>query len=227
MDKYITSAKELREILAPPLSDMGKLAGLRRECGILEDHDFFDNGYERMMEARKVEVVNLIDEDFVQYKKPSMFIGMPTCSFKCDKECGKPVCQNSALATAPRIEMDYDEIANRYLNNPITEAICFGGLEPFDTGIGVYHFLLLHLKRERAKHNYDKALPTFVFYSGYYPNEIKDQIEYLKKYFTSVSVIIKFGRFIPDKPHRFDEILGVELASDNQYAMRLEDINDI
>lgn len=37
-------------------------------------------------------VKNIIDEDFVQYKKPAMFIGMPSCSFKCDKECGKPVC---------------------------------------------------------------------------------------------------------------------------------------
>ena len=38
--KNITSAKELREILAPPLSDMEKLVILRKECGILEDHDF-------------------------------------------------------------------------------------------------------------------------------------------------------------------------------------------
>jgi len=35
-----------------------------------------------------MKIVNLIDEDFCQYKKPSMFIGMPKCSFKCDKECG-------------------------------------------------------------------------------------------------------------------------------------------
>ena len=39
-----------------------------------------------------------------------------------------------------------------------------------------------------------------------------------------MSIIIKFGRFIPNKPSRFDELLGVELASDNQYAMRLEDV---
>lgn len=172
-------------------------------------------------------IKNLIDEDFVNYKKPSMFIAMPYCTFKCDKECGSNVCQNSDLAAAPSIEIDCDEIAERYFNNPIIETICFGGLEPFDTGIGTYRFLLLHLKKEKAKHNYSKPLPTFVFYTGYYPDEIKPQIEYLKKHFSSVSVIIKFGRFIPDKPHRFDDILGVELASDNQYAMRLEDINDI
>jgi hypothetical protein len=78
-------------------------------------------------------IKNLIDEDFVNYKKPSMFIGMPTCSFKCDKECGKPVCQNSTLAAAPRVEVDALEIALRFYNNPISEAIVFGGLEPFDS----------------------------------------------------------------------------------------------
>ena len=62
-----------------------------------------------------------------------MFIGFPTCTFKCDKECGKPICQNSALAAAPRIEMDYVEIAKRFYENPITEAVVFGGLEPFDS----------------------------------------------------------------------------------------------
>ena len=174
-----------------------------------------------------MEIKNLIDEDFVNYKYPSMFIGMPTCSFKCDKECGQAICQNSALAAAPSIKISCDEIAKRYFNNPFVETICFGGLEPFDTGIRTYHLLLLCLKKEKSKYKYDKPLPTFVFYTGYYPDEIKDKIEYLKKYFSSVSIIIKFGRFIPDRPHRFDDVLGVELASDNQYAMRLEDINDI
>lgn len=51
MNKDITSEKELREILAPSLSNVG----LRRECGILEDHDFFDNGYAEMMEKEKNE----------------------------------------------------------------------------------------------------------------------------------------------------------------------------
>ena len=36
----------------------------------------------------------LIDEDFVNYKKPAMVLEFPYCSFKCDKECGRQVCQN-------------------------------------------------------------------------------------------------------------------------------------
>ena len=225
IDKYITSAKELREFLVLPLSDMGKLAGLRRECGILEDHDFFDNGYEEMMEARKVEVINLIDEDFVQYKKPSMFIGMPTCSFKCDKECGKPVCQNSALATAPRIEMDALEIALRFYSNPISEAIVFGGLEPFDSFGKMCE--IISLLWSLYNRSFDtKEMPDIVIYTGYYPEEIKDELKTLKIY-ENINIIIKFGRFIPDSIPTYDDILGVELASNNQYAIRLEDINDI
>ena len=37
-------------------------------------------------------VKGIIDEDFVNYKKPSMYIAMPNCSFKCDKDCGRAVC---------------------------------------------------------------------------------------------------------------------------------------
>jgi len=33
-------------------------------------------------------IKGLIDEDFVNYKKPSMTIMMPYCTFKCDKEYG-------------------------------------------------------------------------------------------------------------------------------------------
>jgi len=31
------------------------------------------------------------DEDFVNYKKASMFIGTATCDFKCCKEAGIPL----------------------------------------------------------------------------------------------------------------------------------------
>lgn len=170
-------------------------------------------------------IKNLIDEDFVNYKKPSMFIGMPTCSFKCDKECGVQVCQNSALANAPQIDMNPVEIATRFYNNPISEAIVFGGLEPFDSLLDMCELLSIFYALYNCSFDIKEA-PDIVIYTGYYPNEIKDKLKMLKIY-KDMNIIIKFGRFIPDKPHRFDDILGVELASDNQYAMRLEDMNDI
>ena len=35
------------------------------------------------------------------------------------------------------------------------------------------------------------------------------------------NIIIKYGRFIPHQEKHFDEILGVYLASDNQYGKRI------
>lgn len=156
-------------------------------------------------------VKNIIFEDFVNYKKPSMFIGFSSCTFKCDKECGKPVCQNSELAKAPSIEVDPNEIVERYISNSITEAIVCGGLEPFDTFEDLV--VLVSLFRQRTQ-------DEIVIYTGYYPNEIAPRLQELSKY---NNIIIKFGRFIPDRPHRFDELLGIELSSNNQYAKRLED----
>lgn len=151
----------------------------------------------------------IITEDITNYKKPSMFIAFPTCSFKCEKECGSQVCQNSELAKSPNIEISYDNIIKKYLNNNITEAIVFGGLEPFDSLKDLY----LLVNAFRLYTNDD-----IVIYTGYYPDEIIKQIEQLKQY---PNIIIKFGRFIPNQEHHIDEILGVKLASPNQYAVKI------
>ena len=38
-------------------------------------------------------IKDIVDEDFINYKVPSMLIACSTCSWKC----GKDVCQNSSL----------------------------------------------------------------------------------------------------------------------------------
>lgn len=171
-----------------------------------------------------MKIKGIIDEDFTNYKKPSMFIGTSKCnSFKCDKECGKPVCQNSELAKAPNIEIEHpSDLVHRFYNNPITEAVTIGGLEPFDTFDDL--LLLVFLFQMGAFIEY-KAYPDIIIYTGYYPEEIKDEIKELQEAVAPelMKVIIKFGRFIPDRPHKYDELLGIELASDNQFAKRLED----
>ena len=88
-----------------------------------------------------MKVKNLIDEDFVNYKEPSMFIATSQCTFKCDKEVGCQVCQNSQLAAAPSVEISAAELWERYLNNPITSAVVIAGLEPFDTPDDLIAFL--------------------------------------------------------------------------------------
>ena len=169
-----------------------------------------------------MKIKGIIDEDFINYKKPSMVIMCPTCSFKCDKECGEQVCQNSALATSPDIQIDNFSIVDRYLKNPITKAIVFGGLEPFDDFEDMKS--LIRILNALYITCFDiKEMPDIVIYTGYYPDEIKDKIEELKSVAVDTNIVIKFGRFIPNKPHRFDDVLGVELSSDNQYAKKLED----
>ena len=152
----------------------------------------------------------LVDEDFIQYKLPSMFIITSTCSFKCEKEAHcKGMCQNSTLANTEVIDIDDRVIINRYLNNSITKAIVFGGLEPFDQFEEVFNLISLF----RVYTN-----DTIIIYTGFYKQELEDKLWYLSNF---DNIIIKYGRYIPNSTPRYDNVLGVTLASANQYAERL------
>ena len=151
-------------------------------------------------------IKGIIDCDLINYKEPCLTIETPKCNFKCDKECGKSVCQNSKLALSPTFDFPIDKIIEYYDNNPITKAICFQGLEPFDT----YDELISFIETFRKNHK-----DFIIIYTGYNKEEIKEKIEKIK-YFENI--IIKFGRFIPEQKEKYDEILKVNLASDNQYA---------
>ncbi len=153
-------------------------------------------------------VKGILDEDFVNYRAPSMFISTNTCTFKCDKESGVSCCQNSSLAKKPGGAIPDDLIISRYLSNKITRAIVFGGLEPLDQFGELMEFLT------KLRVRYDCHDPV-VIYTGYNKNEILDKILKLQKF---DSIIIKYGRFIPNDEKRYDEVLGVELASSNQVA---------
>lgn len=59
----------------------------------------------------------------------------------------------------------------------------------------------------------------FVIYTGYTEDELEQTILWNFKKFKNI--IFKFGRFIINEPHHYDEVLGVELASPNQYAKRI------
>lgn len=154
-------------------------------------------------------VKQLIDEDFTNYKKPSMFIGFPSCTWKCEKDCGLRVCQNSTLAKAKGVEIKVDELVDRYLNNPITKAVVCGGLEPFDSYRDLQAFISLLRTR---------TTDDIVIYTGYKEEEIQNQLQYLRAY---RNIIVKFGRFVPNQQPHYDETLGIYLASDNQHAKRI------
>ena len=155
-----------------------------------------------------MEIKGIIHEDFVNYKVCSMTIAMPYCTFKCDKECGSNVCQNSKLAKDPTLDIPAAKIIDQYLYNPLSHAIVFQGLEPFDSYNDIYYFI--YALRFIFKNN-----DPVVIYTGYNKDEILSKIDDLRKF---SNIIIKFGRYIPDQKPHYDEILGVNLASDNQYA---------
>lgn len=153
----------------------------------------------------------LRDEDFTQYKKPSMFLIFPSCSFKCCREGGFPVetCQNCELVSAPNIKVSPKQLVDRYIKNHITSAIVCGGMEPFDSW-GDLQELIIELRNQTND--------DCVIYTGYYPEEIQDKIEWLKQF---QGIVCKFGRYIPNQQPHFDETLGVMLASSNQYARKI------
>lgn len=156
-------------------------------------------------------IKGILDEDFVNYKEPSMFIAFPNCTFKCEKDCGQRVCQNSTLASAPSIFISENEVIERYINNPITSSVVLGGLEPFDSFPEMANFI----RNFRLKYHCNDNL---VIYTGYTEDEIKEDIEALSVY---KNIIIKFGRFVPNQEPHYDEVLGVMLTSDNQYAKKI------
>jgi hypothetical protein len=157
-------------------------------------------------------IKGLKDEDFTNYKKPSMFIIFPSCSFKCDKENGCNLCQNSHLAQEPEIYMPVLSMVARYKENPITKAIVCGGLEPFDSADNLAN--LVHAFRQHTNDD-------IVIYTGYEEWELLGN-PYYEKILEYGNIVIKYGRFRPDQTPHYDEVLGVKLASNNQYARRYD-----
>lgn len=153
-------------------------------------------------------VKDIVDTDIVNYKDISMFIIFPYCTFKCSKE----LCQNSKVALMSNIDISIDSIIKRYISNPMNKAIVCGGLEPFDSWNDLYQ-LVTNFRNNNIK-------DVIVIYTGYTAEEINDKgyIDILKKY---PNIIIKFGRFIPNQPHYYDNLLGVELTSPNQYSIKI------
>lgn len=151
-----------------------------------------------------------VGEDFQDYKKASMYIMTDRCDFKCYNGLDEK-CPNEGLASNTGIRVRFKELLETYhKSQPMIQAIVFGGLEPFMQTDELYH--LIRYFRDNGVED------DVVIYTGYYPEELNPHdmllIISLKR------VIIKFGRYIPNSAPRYDEVLGVELASDNQYAVQ-------
>ena len=170
-----------------------------------------------------MKIKGVVFEDFVNYKLPAMYIAFPHCTFKCDIENGSQLCQNCDLVNEPDIEIAKEDLIEAYISNPITKAIVFGGLEPIDSFLDIVAFI------DCFRRQYHRDDPI-VIYTGYTEEElINGQFANQKmkndktfgeewKALTKYGVVVKFGRFRPNEEKHFDEVLGVNLASNNQYA---------
>jgi len=175
-----------------------------------------------------MKVLFIVDEDIVNYKEASMFIGFPFCSCKCDIDNGSTVCQNDILKDQPLIDIPAEELVKRYLENDITHAIVLGGREPFDSPFDL--ITLVDTLR-----NMFSCDDTICIYTGYDKEELEGYhektypginyeklhacYEQLKRF---NNIIIKYGRYIPGQPSHADQVLGVRLASSNQFAEMLQ-----
>jgi len=161
-----------------------------------------------------IKLRGLVAEDFCNYKVPSMFLITSFCDFKCCHEAGFPesVCQNEPMIKGTEIKAySVETIIEAYMNNPITKAIVFGGLEPFSQFDELKEFI------HTLRWDYNCWDPV-VIYTGYYPEEIDNKLTILSKF---DNIIVKFGRYIPGHEPHYDQVLGINLASDNQWAEEL------
>ncbi len=159
-----------------------------------------------------IKVKEIVDENFQDYKKSAMFIATVKCDFKCLKELNLDcnICQNSKTSKMPNKEVLISDVFKRYINNPLTHSIVVGGLEPMLQFDEIYS--LVSYFRQYG------CTDDFVIYTGYYPEEISEKVQLLKRF---DNIIIKYGRFVPNSSSRHDDVLGINLSSDNQYAIKI------
>ena len=162
---------------------------------------------------KKIQCFDVIQEDFVNNKDCTFTIESGvSCTFKCDKECNTQVCQNFALTKESIITTSIDTLINKYMSQSLAKSITFQGLEPLDNLKQLLWFI--YYFRKVCKD------PIYIW-TGYTKDECKDLIFLINNKMHWENIIIKFGRFIPNHQPHYDDILGVMLSSDNQYAERI------
>ena len=59
-----------------------------------------------------ITIKEIVDENFQDYKKASMFLAFPKCDFKCFRELSLPIemCQNFKSIKEPNCKIEIKEI---------------------------------------------------------------------------------------------------------------------
>lgn len=150
-------------------------------------------------------------EVFQDYKKSAILFSTCYCNWKCCHEAGIPesVCQNQKVAQQREVYLPFESVLKK-VNQSFTDAVIFGGLEPMLQADEVVQ-CIQYLRQHGVKKD-------IVVYTGYYVEEIDEET---LAYLAMNDVILKCGRYIPDRKPKFDAVLGITLASDNQYGVYL------
>ena len=154
-----------------------------------------------------------VEDNYQDYDKPSIKIMTSVCDFKCCKEQGLDVsvCANHKYSSELPKKVPNESILGLFNHNrTICSSIVFGGLEPLKQMSELY-YLCKYLRDNGVDED-------IVIYTGYYPEELNPHDMLL--IISLGSIIIKFGRYIPNSKPVFDKVLGVELISDNQFAVK-------
>ena len=177
--------------------------------------DIFSNSYiigKAQSSDDRIDTFDIIDADFINYKDATFVIyaGI-SCTFKCCKD-NPSICHNNPLCKQPKINCSITELIERYDNQTISRTVTFQGLESLDNLKQILWFIYYF------KQNHDD---TIIIWTGYTEEECEDLIYLIKEKMKYENIIIKFGRYIPNQKPHFDPVLGVNLASDNQYAKKI------
>lgn len=160
----------------------------------------------------RITLFDLDEADFINYKKAAFNISAGiSCTFKCCKE-NPSICHNNPLCKQSPIEYSILKIIDRYKNQEIAKSFVVQGLEPLDNLKQVL-WLIDGIRRAEIEDD-------IILWTGYTEKECSDLIFLIKKMGWK-NIIIKFGRYVPNSKSRYDDVLGVTLASDNQYAKKI------
>lgn len=161
--------------------------------------------YITVNETKKINLFDVNTADFVNYKSCTYNI---LAGISCTFKCGKEFCINNPLINQEIVITTNDKLIKDYLNQSIATSITFQGLEALDNLKQILWFIYYFRKESND---------NIILWTGYTKEECEDLIFLIKKMGWN-NIIIKYGRYIPNRPSRYDEVLGINLVSDNQYA---------
>lgn len=156
-------------------------------------------------------IKDIIDEVYSDFNKIGMLVVVPKCKTRCWEKCGlsPDICQNYHLNFTEKFNINNEDIINRYLENPLTKCIIFGGLDGFDSIDEILIFL-----EEFRKISKDDV----VIYTGKELEDIEHRFNDLAFY---KNIYVKYGHYNPNLNSIKDELTGVTLASENQKFIKI------